>query len=276
MYNLLFIILILLSSNLYAENVIDHIQNISVMVSTERGSGSGTIITRNIKHTTDSKTTERTNFVLTAAHVVENLRSVRTIVDPIKGTDKKIVEFKPVFVIKDLVEEGRKVGESKFEGRVIKYSDSENGEDLALIMLYKKDFIKDSAKFYLDGDKITPVGTNLYHLGSRNGSIGSGSLTTGIISKIGQVITLNNRPILFDLITTPIEPGSSGGAVFLSDGQNAGQLCGVVVRGGSSTFGLIVPIRRVYLWAKDNNLEWVLDDKIVAPTLDEINKTSVE
>jgi S1-C subfamily serine protease len=276
MKSILFSFLVLLSGPVWAENVISHIQNVSVMVSTDRGSGSGTIITRDIKPETDSKTTEKISFVLTAAHVVESQRSVRTIVDPTKGTDKKIIEFKPVFIIKDLVEDGRKVGESKFEGKVLKYSDSENSEDLALLMLYKRDFIDDSAKVYLEGNKIIDVGTNLYHLGSRHGSIGSGSLTTGIVSKIGQVITLNNRPILFDLSNIDISPGSSGGGLFLVDGKDSGKYCGMVVRGGENSFCIFTPIRRIYNWAKTNNLDWILDERIVTPTLKEINKISIE
>lgn len=270
------IIFIFLTSQILAEGIANHLQDISVMVSAGGGSGSGVIITRSIRKNETSKEEESVNFVVTAAHVVESLRSVRTVIDSAKGTDKKLIEFKPVFVIKDLVEHGRKVGEAKFEGKVLKYSDSENGEDLALLMLYKRDFVKENTKFYLKGDKIVDIGTKIYHMGSRNGQIGAGSLTDGIISKIGQVVTLNNRPILFDLVTCPISPGSSGGGIFIADGEHKGELCGIVVRGGDSTFGLVVPARRIHDWSVNSKLEWVLDEKLLPPSLEEINKIPVE
>ena len=69
------------------------------------------------------------------------------------GQTKKVVEFKDAQIVQELVENGRKVGEVKMDCKVIRYSDADEGEDLALLMVRKKGFVKPSAEFYL-GDEI--------------------------------------------------------------------------------------------------------------------------
>src|SRR5688572_29318749 len=68
-----------------------HLQEISVTIKTGRGEGSGVIVTREVKAANGK--TETINFVWTAAHVVEGLRSVRSAVDPKSGQSRQIVEF---------------------------------------------------------------------------------------------------------------------------------------------------------------------------------------
>ena len=138
------------------------------------------------------------NFVWTAAHVVDNLRHVRQVIDPKTGQSKNVIEFKDAAIVKELVEDGRRVGELKMDARVIKYSDSENGEDLALLMIRKRDFVSSSAVFHTGSPNIVPIGTRLFHVGSLLGQTGAGSMTSGIMSQVGRVLDL----------------GSSGGVVF--------------------------------------------------------------
>ncbi len=68
---------------------------------------------------------------------MDNLREVRTVI--VDGTPVKLVEFDDVQIIKELVESGRRVGEIKMDATVVKYSDADAGEDLALLMVRARD-----------------------------------------------------------------------------------------------------------------------------------------
>jgi S1-C subfamily serine protease len=89
-----------------------------------------------------------------------------------------VVEFDDAMVVKALVEDGRMVGKIEFHAEVVRYSAE---EDLALLRLRKKDFIRARVLFYLDKKDgkpaIPPVGTKLLHVGSLLGQLGSNSMT---------------------------------------------------------------------------------------------------
>ena len=76
----------------------EHLQNVSVTIRAEgawsAGEGSGVIFTRK-----DSKG-NLVNFIWTAAHVVDNLRTERKVL--VDGSPKTIVEFKDPVVIKEI------------------------------------------------------------------------------------------------------------------------------------------------------------------------------
>ena len=80
------------------------------------------------------------------AHVVDNLRKVRSVIE---GGAVKIVEFDDASIVKELVEKGRRVGEMKMDAKIIKYSNADDGHDLALLMVRAKDYAKDGVDFYL-------------------------------------------------------------------------------------------------------------------------------
>ena len=258
--------------SLYGEEppVSTFLQEISVTIKTDRGEGSGVIFTREIKSKNGK---QNVNFVWTAAHVLENVRNVRSVLDA-EGKSKKIIEFKDVQIVKKLIENGITVGELSMDAVVVKYSDAKDGEDLALLMIKKFNFVDKSAKFYVDkGGRGLPLGTNLYHVGSLLGSGGSNSMTTGIMSQVGRMLSLNGgSKILFDQTTVTAFPGSSGGGVFLTTGEYIGML----VRGAGETFNLIVPIRRMTDWAEEENIKWALNPEEKAPTLEEIKKLPKE
>lgn len=252
------------------KEVADHLQNISVTIKSEgrwsKSEGSGVLVNREIEG-------EKITFVWTAAHVIDNLRTIREVVDS-EGNTKKLVEFRDARIVKELVESGRRVGEIKMDASVIKYSDAENGHDLALLMVRARDYGKDSAKFLekTKDEKIVPIGTRLYHVGSLLGQVGSNSMTTGIVSQVGRVLGDIARGAEFDQTTVTAFPGSSGGGVFLENGEYVG----MVVRGAGEGFNFIVPIRRMEDWAKENNILWAIDTKVKTPTFDEIKKIPVE
>ena len=263
-----------------AEDLSQHLQNISVTVKSPgnfgTSQGSGVLITRELRASKDDNTKSSVNFVWTAAHVVDNLRSVRTITK--NGQERKIVEFKDAQIVQELVEDGRKVGEVKMDCRVIRYSDADEGEDLALLMVRKKGFVDASATFYL-GDSIIPIGTELFHVGSLLGQVGSNSMTRGIMSKVGRVLDIGEgEGTVFDQTTVTAFPGSSGGGVYLSDknGDTSGKYVGMLVRGAGEGFNFIVPVRRMKDWSKKVNAEWALDSAAELPTLEELNKQPIE
>jgi len=266
-YIFLFLILTSISK---AEEISDYLQDISVTIKTDKGEGSGVVFTREIASTTGNK---KVNFVWTAAHVLEGIRNVRTILGE-DGNTKKITEFKDLVIIKKLIENGRTVGQIQMDTKVVKYSDAKDGEDLALLMVRKFGFVEASSKFYDDKEeKGLVLGTQLYHVGSLLGEMGSNSMTTGIMSQVGRTVSLNGgSPVVFDQTTVTAFPGSSGGGVFLTDGQYIGML----TRGAGETFNLVVPIRRMKKWAAQEKLEWAMNKEIPAPTIEEIEKIVVE
>jgi S1-C subfamily serine protease len=248
-----------------ARKIADHLQDISVTIKAEddygRSEGSGVLITREIDG-------EKVTFVWTAAHVIDNLKNTREIVDD-RGQTRKVVEFDDPKIVKELVEGGRRVGEIKMDAVVIKYSDADNGEDLAVLMVRAKDYGKDSASFYLNKEEpIIPIGTQLYHVGSLLGQRGSNSMTTGIVSQVGRTL----GKVEFDQTTVTAFPGSSGGGVYLRDGKYVGML----VRGAGENFNLIVPVRRIKRWAKEMNIEWAIDPSVDAPSIKDILNLPVE
>ena len=93
------------------------------------------------------------------------------------------------------------------------------------------------------------------------------------MSQVGRTVSLSGGPkVLFDQTTVTAFPGSSGGGVFTTDGRYMGML----VRGAGETFNLIVPVRRIKKWAEKENLLWAMNPSANAPSMDEIEKISVE
>lgn len=244
------------------KNIADHLQNISVTIVASGAEGSGVIVTRKIDN-------EDVSLIWTAAHVIKNLRSTRSVIDPKTGTSKTVVEFKDPEILREIVSNGRRVGEIRMLTRVFKYSDADTGQDLAILIVRKTGYNQSSANFYLDKE-IPPIGTKLFHVGSLLGTSGANSMTAGIVSQIGRIIPESK----FELDQTSVTafPGSSGGGVYLEDGRYMGML----VRGAGEQFNMIVPVRRMISWAKDNNILWILDPAQTAPSLKELESTPVE
>lgn len=238
------------------KDVPSYLQEISVTLHAGTSQGSGVIKTRN-----------GINYVWTAAHVVRQLRKTRTIIDTNSGTTKTVVEFDDAKVVKELLEDGRSVGRLEMDAEVIRYSNSDNGEDLAILRVRKKNFVSSSVQFHLE-EKIPSVGTELYHCGSLLGQMGSNSMTRGIMSQHGRVL----NGIVYDQSTCAAFPGSSGGGVYLRDGR----CVGFIVRGAGETFNLMVPMRRVVKWAKKAGVEFAIDDNAPVPTIEEFKKMPVE
>lgn len=250
-----------------SKSTADYLQDVSVTIRSEgtfsAGEGSGVIFSRKDK---DGNTV---NFVWTAAHVIDNLRTERKVI--VNGGPRTVVTFKDAKIIKVIRQGGRAVGRLELDAEVIKYSDADDGHDLALLKVRKLNFVGDTVKFYLDKD-IPKLGTDLWHVGSLLGQMGSNSMTDGIYSQTGRLIPQLNKHV-FDQTTVAAFPGSSGGGVFL---KSDAKYVGMLVRGAGETFNLIVPVRRMVGWAEKNNIMWALDPKVKMPTADELAKIPVE
>lgn len=245
--------------------VITKLQDTSVTIKSGRGQGSGTLFNRKVGD-------DVITYVWTAGHVVDNLRKTRMAV--VNGTPKLVVEFEDAQCVQEFKQDGRRIGEIKMEARVIRYSDAQEGEDLALLQIRKKNFIplELGATFYLD-DSIPAIGTPLYHVGSLLGQVGANSLTTGVVSQVGRVLDLGANGVVFDQTTVTAFPGSSGGGVYL---QSDGRYIGMLVRGAGEQFNLIVPARRLRDWAKVAKVEWAIDPNVPVPSAEDLKKLPIE
>lgn len=233
-----------------------YLQNISVTIHTEQSQGSGVI-----------KVRDGVSYILTAGHVIDDLRKTRTIVDPKTGSSRVKIEFDDAKVVKEIYEDGRSVGVISMDAEVLRYSDFKTGEDLALLRVRKKDFIKESVVF--DKRGIMPVGTELFHVGSLLGQTGSNSLTTGVVSQTGRVVNGN----VYDQSTCAAFPGSSGGGIY---NKTDGAYIGMLVRGAGETFNLYVPMRRIKEWSDRVGIAFIFDDTISVPTEKELKKIPIE
>ena len=245
----------------------DHLQNVSVTIRSEgqwsNGEGSGVIFTRK-----DAKGNQ-VNFVWTAAHVIDNLRSTREVL--VNGSKKTIVEFKDPMIVKEIRQNGRTVGRLQMDAEVLKYSNADDGHDLALLRVRKFNFVKDTVTFHLEGE-IPKLGTDLLHVGSLLGQMGANSMTDGIYSQHGRLIKSLNKHV-FDQTTVTAFPGSSGGGVYLK--SNA-KYIGMLVRGAGEGFNLIVPVRRMQDYCEKHKIMWALNPNLPMPSDDDLKKLPIE
>jgi hypothetical protein len=245
----------------------EHLQNVSVTIRAESGynagEGSGVIFTRK------DKDGNLVNLVWTAGHVIDNLRSERKIL--LNGAPRTLVEFKDPMIVKEIRQNGRTVGRLQMDAEVLKYSDSEDGHDLALLRVRKYNFVTDSVVFHL-GKKIPSLGTDLLHVGSLLGQMGANSMTDGIYSQHGRIIKDLNKHV-FDQTTCTAFPGSSGGGVYL---KSDAKYIGMLVRGAGEGFNLIVPVRRIADYCERHKIMWAVDKTVAMPDSEELKKMSIE
>lgn len=243
------------------QKVIDNLQNVSVTVSVDgRGRGSGTLFTREV-----SPDVFKT-YVWTAGHVVEDLRTERTVIDKKTGVKRIIVGFKDCQIYQETIQDGRKVEQRYLDCKVICYSNSDTGDDQAVLEVRLRNYTKESTTFYL-GDQIPGIGTELIHVGSLLGDIGSCSFTTGVTSQVGRLLALNDNyaEAIYDQTSAVSFPGSSGGGCF---NQENGQYVGMLTAGirNAQGFAWYVPVRRMRAWAKSVNMVWAMDAAVPMPS----------
>jgi S1-C subfamily serine protease len=265
MRQLLFCAILLLSTTVSAapvtnQDVIDNLQSVSVTVSVDgRGRGSGTLFTREVEPGVYK------TYVWTAGHVIEDLRYERSVIDRETGTKKTVVGFKDCQIYQETIQDGRKVEQRYLDCRVLCYSNCETGDDQGLLEVRLRNYTQETTDFYL-GPDIPGIGTELIHMGSFLGDIGSCSFTTGVTSQVGRLLALEPMysEAVYDQTSAVSFPGSSGGGVFNLTGQYIGMLTGGIR--DSQGFAWYVPVRRMREWARSMNLEWAMDATVPMPS----------
>jgi len=252
------------------QTIINNLLNTSVTISVDgRGRGSGTLFTREV-----SVGVYR-SYVWTAAHVVDDLRRTREVIDA-KGQKRTIVEFDDCQIYQEMIQDGRKVQQIFNEVRLICFSNAETGDDQALLEVRLRNYTQRSAMFYL-GEEIPAVGTELIHIGSLLGDLGSCSFTTGVTSQVGRLLAVTeySAEAVFDQTSAVAFPGSSGGGVY---NMETGEYIGMLTAGirNAQGFHWYVPVRRMRTWAKRMDLEWAMDASIPMPSEEELKAIPIE
>ncbi len=220
----------------------EYLQSVSVKVIVADGTGSGVLFSRNGR-----------TFCWTAGHVVA--KEGGGVVDDI--------------TIEQQIREGGIYKATKsIKAWVVAYSEADERQDLAILEL--DEFIDVSAVFA--PNQVYAVGTPIVHVGSMWGFYNS--VTLGIVSQTDR--DLLDTGHMFDQTCAITYPGSSGGGIYLLNGQ----CIGIHVRGGYTGIGFMVPVRRMWAWVEKFNLRWALDPSVPLPkdmpvVLDEPEQESI-
>jgi len=167
------------------------------------------------------------------------------------------VRYQPATIKQRIMKRGVFVGNIQLSATVVRVSDMHNSYDLALLKVASGKHFKRGAVIYRG--LIPQIGTKVCHVGSLQGPIGEGSFSEGIVSQ--HYRSFPGAGVHLDQTTAIIYPGSSGGGMFLPNGQ----LVGIVTRGIGPGIAFYVPTRLVLRWAKQSGIEWVFDSSGVMP-----------
>lgn len=219
-----------------AQNIFQNMQDVSVMIRTGGHTvGSALIVERQIPG--PAGTTVQTTFLISCAHVFQGLDSgmsytaAKHYFSGNNCTQCRTVEC-PCHVI---------------------FIDKTN--DLAILTVATNIFNKGSVRFPDESQTPPQLGDKLFHIGCFFGDVGSCSLSTGIVSKIGRVI----KGVSYDQTNCDIFPGSSGGGIFNEKGECVGiALASIAKEQGQKGFGLYVPIRKMREVFNKAGFGWVL------------------
>ena len=268
MVRILFVAVVLLMSTVEAAELAvgPRLQESSVAIKKSYSDvGSGTIILRTIEG-------KQVAWVLTAAHVIDNLRSVETVIAP-DGTERKQVTYKDAELMQQIRQGGRPVRQILDFAKVVSV---DKQRDIGLLRVRADGGYSQGAIFWLE-EGLPAVGTLIYHVASPGGgNLNDASVTAGIVAQVGRSIEeFGGAEAVYDQSDAGALPGSSGGMIAL---QSDGRWIGMITLGlrGTDSFHYFVPIRRVREWAKTINALWLLDPKEKQPTEDELLKIPLE
>lgn len=222
-------------------DVAQYLQSATVIVRDVNGMGTGVLYTAK----------DRRVYVWTAGHIVEDSRTIE-----LRDDGTTIDKFADVLIIcfrNDT--EGHIVYGPLLRAAVIRMSDADEGNDIALLRINDPTFEAPSSIVF-DHEKFPAPGTPVYHCGHFQGFVGTGSISSGVVSQNGR-LSDGQEWLQTDCMITS---GSSGGAVVR---QSNGHCLGLVSRGRMHGFELLVPVTRMRLWAKQVGVAFAMD-----PTLD--------
>lgn len=210
----------------------------------------------------------RAAFVWTAAHVVKAAQRVDSGLDPLTLRPVSAVRYRDVLVMTPRFMGGRKVGEDMRYASVVRYSDAERGHDLALLRLYDHTFGGPGVTFSEAGF-VPRAGQAVWHVGSPHGRLGMSSVSDGVFSTAGRLLSETERPLVYDQVTLASLPGSSGGGFFLkSDSRCIGILTGGLTA-DTECLNTIVPARRLREFARKSRCLWAVDHSLSVPESDD-------
>lgn len=241
------------------QTIVAHLLDESVMVRVHKAAGSGVIFKNG-----------STTFVWTAAHVIEPNQKVQTVIDGRTGRPKVKITYDDAMVVRELQENGRKVGELRYFARVVRYSDGDKGgDDLALLRLYKQGAFERSVTF-LDDRTIPVPGVALWHVGSMSGGEGLNSVSQGVFAAAGRLRASFRAeelasPRVYDQINVTALKGCSGGGVFR---QQDGVCIGLLTEGLSNSVeapNCIVPARRIREFAHRTHCDYAVNARVAVP-----------
>jgi len=218
-----------------------------VRVTTGGGGGSGTVV-----YSKESGSVWQT-YVITNHHVIADAISIRSEWDSIKKEEVKVerrsVVYVEIFKYRNISEP---TGTLKVEATIEAYSEV---NDLGLIKLRYDDQVEYVAKL--------PKKDFKYNVLDESISVGCSLLfppipATGTISRKNVLID----SIPFDMSSSQIIYGNSGGAMFLEDGTWIGVPSMVPVTGWFvaipiTHMGLFIPFSRVYEWLDSEGYSYI-------------------
>lgn len=249
-------VVLLLSNVKAADSIPEYLQSISVKIVVGDGTGSGIAFTRK---DADGKPV---TFIWTAAHIFTHHDN--DFFSLITSTNTPGVPTQFADIQQVVVKNGAVSGKRTKSAKLIKFSDDESGEDLAILRVNGPFFNSNTVTFDLSGN-LPHVGQELYSMGAPYGL--AQSFSPGYYSFVGR----NLDGIIFDQTTCVIYPGSSGGGIFNVDGKYEGM--SNVMR--ASAINFIAPIRRMQRWAEREHVEWALDPNCPIPNDKELKKLSL-
>ena len=227
-----------------------------VLVRTESGSGSGTVVYSGKDGGEDFQT-----FVLTADHVIDSACSVKTEWDPMLGADvRKEVRstiWTEFYVYKNL---SRAVGTTVIETDIIARDPK---SDIALLKLRSITPVKNVAPLWPKAEiKDLRIFQPVYSVGAQ---LGHPPLATH-----GQIqnLDIEIEGEKYVLITAPIIYGSSGGTAYVfHEGRNRWEVFGIPARGSVAGYGQMVTHLgkcvgpwSIYKFLERNCYEFIYDD----------------
>lgn len=187
--------------------------------------------------------TPRKDFVLTAAHVVEDARKV---------VDGK-VKFESVQVIKYNYVKDHQTCFTTVDADIVRYSAFQYGHDLALLQL--RDTIAGSS-VKID-NVFRPIGTDVFHIGTFGIIKLNTSFSKGIISGFDRRLNKNPEDYVIHQADLSVHSGGSGGGLFE---VTTGNMIGTVVRKYKENICFYIPAKRIRSWADMNEVSFIYDN----------------
>ena len=218
-----------------------------VRVTTNSGGGSGTVVcSRPVDGTYET-------YIITNNHVIASAILIKEEWDSVKKEDVKVerrsVVYVEIFAYRNVSEP---TGTLKLEADILAYSEA---EDLGLLKLRYDEQVTNIAKL--------PAPGLIYNVLDESISVGCSLLfpplpATGVITR--KNLLLESLP--FDMSSSQIIFGNSGGAMFLADGTWIGVPSRVAATGWMGSvpithMGLFISFSRVYGWLEKEGYGFV-------------------